>query len=454
MGKWMKFALVSWLLACVLLPFQVLANQADSKNASIYVIPIEQTVERGLEAFLERSFSEAEENGADHIILNINTPGGAVDAAGHIANIINSTDIPVTAFINSEAISAGAYIALNADEIIMVPNGQIGSAGVIDGAGNAAEEKTQSLWISRMKTAASENGPEGGRNPDYAEAMANAEFDVEGFPSGYLTLNAKQAYEVGYAEAIEDDLAGVLDYLGYDEEEVHVTEADVSIAEQIARFVTNPIVIPILLSIGSLGLIMELYSPGFGVPGIMGISALLLFFFGHMVAGFAGWESLILVVVGGVLIGIEFMAPGFGIFGLLGIGLIVGGFFMASFSTTVMVFSVGIALFVSIVAAIVLFVFFGDKGPWKRLVLSAPTTAEEGHLSVETNPSLVGMEGKALSVLRPAGIALIGDERLDVVSEGGYIEKGSSLKVIHVSGARVVVRKVDPVQTLKKEETD
>lgn len=274
----MKFALVSWLLACVLLPFQVLANQADSKNASIYVIPIEQTVERGLEAFLERSFSEAEENGADHIILNINTPGGAVDAAGHIANIINSTDIPVTAFINSEAISAGAYIALNADEIIMVPNGQIGSAGVIDGAGNAAEEKTQSLWISRMKTAASEHGPEGGRNPDYAEAMANAEFDVEGFPSGYLTLNAKQAYEVGYAEAIKDDLAGVLDYLGYDEEEVHVTEANVSIAEQIARFVTNPIVIPILLSIGSLGLIMELYSPGFGIPGTMGISALLLFF--------------------------------------------------------------------------------------------------------------------------------------------------------------------------------
>lgn len=111
-------------------------------------------------------------------------------------------------------------------------------------------------------------------------------------------------------------------------------------------------------------------------------------------------------------------------------------------------------MFVSIVAAIVLFVFFGDKGPWKRLVLSTQPTVEEGYLSVETDPSLVGMEGKALSVLRPAGIALIGDERLDVVSEGGYIEKGSSLKVIHVSGARVVVRKVDPVQTLKKEETD
>nr|WP_239586625.1 nodulation protein NfeD [Shouchella xiaoxiensis] len=431
------------MLAFLLIPFQVFANQSTSASETIYVIPVEQTVERGLEAFLERSFKEAEEENADHIILDIDTPGGAVDAAGYIANIINRTDIPVTAFINSEAISAGAYIALNADQIIMVPNGQIGSAGVIDGSGNAADEKVQSLWISRMTTAATENGPDGGRDPAYAEAMANASFDVDGFPSGYLTLNAEQAKEVGYAESIESNLNDVISFLGFDPSSVNVVDSEVSIAEHIARFVTNPIVIPILLSVGSLGLILELYSPGFGIPGIMGISALLLFFFGHMVAGFAGWESLILVVVGVILLGIEMIAPGFGIFGLLGIGLIIAGLFMASFSTTVMVFSVGIALFLTIAAAIILFVFFGDKGPWKRLVLQAQTTSDEGYVTNETEVDLIGQTGKALSILRPAGVALINDKRLDVVSEGSYIEQGRMVKVVYTSGSRIVVRELE-----------
>lgn len=184
MNKWLKVAFVSYLLVFLLLPLQMIVKADDTNDAIVYVIPVEQTVERGLEAFLERSFNEAAEENADHIILDIHTPGGAVDAAGNIANIMNNTAIPVTAFINSEAISAGAYIALNADQIVMVPNGQMGSAGVIDGSGNAAEEKVQSLWVSRMKTAAEENGPDGGRDPAYAEAMSNADFDVEGFPSG------------------------------------------------------------------------------------------------------------------------------------------------------------------------------------------------------------------------------------------------------------------------------
>ncbi|MFB4211869.1 nodulation protein NfeD [Shouchella sp. JSM 1781072] len=443
MNKWLKVAFVAYLLAFLLMPLQMIVEADTASDTKLYVIPVEQTVERGLEAFLERSFEEAEEENADHIILDIDTPGGAVDAAGHIANIINSTDIPVTAYINSEAISAGAYIALNADQIVMVPNGQIGSAGVIDGSGNAANEKAQSLWVSRMKTAAEENGPDGGRDPAYAEAMSNADFDVEGFPSGYLTLNADQALEVGYADAIEQNLEGVVDFLGYDSDDVELVYSEVSFAEQIARFVTNPVVIPILLTIGSLGLIMELFSPGFGIPGIMGGSSLLLFFFGHMVAGFAGWESLILVIIGAVLIGVEMLAPGFGIFGILGIGLVIGGLFMASFSTTVMVISIAIALFISIAAAIILFVFFGDRGPWKKLVLQAQTKTEEGYLSKETNHDLVGSTGKALSDLRPAGIALINDERLDVVSEGSYIGRGSKLKVVYTSGARIVVREIE-----------
>ncbi|SDC31010.1 NfeD family protein [Shouchella lonarensis] len=445
MSKWLKLTFVTWITAFLLTPFYMLANQSHDGKKQVFVIPVEQTVERGLEAFLARSFKEAEASGADRIILDIHTPGGAVDAAGNIANIINRAQIPVTAFINNEAISAGAYIALNADDIVMAPDGQIGSAGVIDGDGNAAEEKMQSLWISRMMTAAEEYGPDGGRDPAYARAMADRDFNVDGFEPGFLTLNADQAYEVGYAEAIAANLDEVITYLGYEQDDINIVHAEVSIAEHLARFVTHPFVIPILLSIGSLGLVMEVYSPGFGIPGIMGISALLLFFYGHMVAGFAGWESLILLGIGAVLLGIEIMVPGFGIFGILGTGFILGGLFMASFSTTVMVFSVAIALVLTIILAVVLFVFFGDRGPWKRLVLQTPAVATSGDELVQSGAvrHLVGVEGKALTDLRPSGIALIQDERLDVVSEGGYIAKGSQVKVVHASGARIVVRALE-----------
>src|SRR5690606_23944426 len=112
--------------------------------------------------------------GVDHIVLEINTPGGAVDAAGNIAQIIRSTPIPITAYIVNDAISAGAYIALNANQIVMAPSSTIGAAGVIDSAGNAADKKTQSYWLSEMKAAAELNG----RDPLYALAMADASIDL------------------------------------------------------------------------------------------------------------------------------------------------------------------------------------------------------------------------------------------------------------------------------------
>lgn len=212
-----------------------------------------------------------------HIILDIDTPGGAVDAAGNIAQLLNQTEITTTAYVNPDAISAGAYIALNADQIVMHPQGSMGAAGVIDGAGNAAEEKAQSYWLNQMKNAAEKNG----RNPEFALAMASTNHDLPQFnsPEGtYLTLGAEDAIEVKYSEgtarSIDELLA--LDIVNLPDAEV--IHSEVSFAEKIARFVTNPIVIPILLSVGSLGLILELYTPGFGIPGMIGLASLGLFF--------------------------------------------------------------------------------------------------------------------------------------------------------------------------------
>nr|WP_308807795.1 ATP-dependent Clp protease proteolytic subunit [Alkalicoccobacillus plakortidis] len=287
--NWSSKAILSLSLAAIFLGFLLVPVQlfmvADTEDdqSTVFVIPIEQTVERGLEKFLERALSDAESNGADHIILDIDTPGGAVDAAGNIAQLLNQTETEITAYVNPDAISAGAYIALNADRIVMHPQGSMGAAGVIDGSGNAAEDKAQSYWLNQMKNAAEKNG----RNPAFALAMASTNHDLPKYnsPEGtFLTLGAADAIEVGYSEgtasSIEELLA--LDDVGLEGAAIEYSE--VSFAEKIARFVTNPIVIPILLTLGSLGLVLELYTPGFGIPGMVGLSALGLFFFGHLFA--------------------------------------------------------------------------------------------------------------------------------------------------------------------------
>ncbi|MBP3951302.1 NfeD family protein [Bacillus suaedae] len=427
------------LVACILLPVQsVLSNEeADDGQPVIYYIPVEQTVERGLEAFMSRSFETAKEEGATHIVLEMDTPGGAVDAAGNIANLIRNTEIPVITFVKNKAISAGAYIALNTDTIVMAPGSTMGAAAVIDGEGNAADKKTQTYWLAEMRGSAELNG----RDPQYALAMADERIDLPelGAPAGeLLTLTHTQALSVNYADHIASDRAELIEALGL--ENVIEKEMEVSFSEKVARFVTNPIVIPILLSVGSLGLVLELYSPGFGVPGIMGISALMLFFFGHMIAGFAGWESLILFVIGFLLIMVEIFVPGFGIFGLLGIGSIIGGMLLASFSTASMLIYIAIAIVITAISAILLFRYFGFRGPMKKMILSDSTSTEKGYISNRTRDELMGQVGEALTPLRPSGSAVFDRERLDVVTEGGYIEQGRQVEIIYTAGSRIVVR--------------
>ncbi|WP_404802408.1 NfeD family protein [Bacillus shivajii] len=420
----------------------IVPQQAESTGDGklVYYIPVEQAVERGLLAFLNRSITAAEEEGADHIVFEVNTPGGLVDAASEIASLIRNTETPTTAYVINDAMSAGAYISLNADQIVMTPGSEMGAAQVIEGgSGTAADDKAHSAWLAAMRSAAELND----RDPQYALAMADSEIDIPeyGAPSGrLLTLTSSEAYEVGYAEAIAQNRQELLEYLNLENAEER--EAEVSFAEQIARFVTHPIVIPILLSIGSMGLVLELYSPGFGIPGIMGASALFLYFFGHMVAGFAGWETFILFSVGVILLLIEIFVPGFGIFGIIGIGAIIGSMVLASYSTMNILLSILIAAVLTTIVSILFFKYVGYRGPLKRVILNDATKNEEGYVSNETRTDIVGNVGEALTTLRPSGTALIGEERLDVVSEGGYIEQGRNVKVISTAGSRIVVREV------------
>ncbi|WP_188453953.1 NfeD family protein [Virgibacillus oceani] len=412
-------------------------NEGNGKL--VYVIPVEDEVEKGLEAFLTRATKEAQEEGADHIIFEIDTPGGRVDVAGQIAELLQNLEIPTTAYVVNQALSAGSYIALNMDTIYMNPQATMGASGVINQDGTAADKKAQSAWLSAMKSAAESKG----RDPLYAAAMADPNIDLPdyGAPEGeFLTLDPSAALEVGYSNGTVEDRVELLGELGLSKSTI--IEMEPTLSEELAGILTNPVVVPILLSIASLGLIVELYSPGFGIPGIMGLLSLVLFFYGHIVAGLAGFEAIILLVLGIILIVAEFFVPG-GIVGILGIGSVVWSLLLSGQDLGHMTMSIGIAFIVAIVAAVVLFKTIGmEKGFFRHIILKDQTSTELGYVSSVNRLELIGLEGVTVTPLRPSGIASFDGERIDVVSDGSFIHQDKSIRVVKVEGVRVVVREI------------
>ena len=437
--KMLLFALV---LSAMAIPFGG-TSAADTK---VYKIPIEDVVEKGLHAFLQRSFAEAEEAGAEAIFLDINTPGGFVDAAGQIAKLLDTQEIKVIAYINDDALSAGAFLALHADEIYMSPRGRIGAAQVIESSGNAADAKSDSAWLADMKNAAESSN----RDVIYARAMAEPSVDLPKYSPGkekLLTLTASEAFEVGYSEGTVESFEELLKVTHFENAEVISTAETFS--EKVARFITHPVVVPILLSIAGLGLVVELYSPGFGVPGTMGITSLLLFFYGHLVAGLAGFESIILFAVGIGLVILEFFVAG-GIAGVVGSIAIIGSIIMAGGNPIYMAFSVLIALAIATIGAVIIVKFFGRKlHLLNKLVLMDATDSESGYVSNVNRIELVGRVGITSTPLRPAGAIELEGEKIDVVSEGSYIDKGKSVIIVKVEGSRVVVREPEEEGDIK-----
>jgi membrane-bound serine protease (ClpP class) len=421
-----------------------LAAQRASADPSdvVYVIPIEQTIESGLQSFLERAVAEAERSHADAIVFTINTFGGSVGAADGIGELIRFSRIPTVAFIQGKAISAGSYIALNAEQIVMADGSSIGSAAVVDLSGNrVTDSKTIAAWSGMMKSAAELRG----RNPLYAAGMVDDQIVVEvpeigkTYGKGVLiSFTAKEALAAGYAEALASNLDGVLAHIGM--ADAQVIEVKPTIAENLARFLTNPYVMTILLLLGLGGVAIELFAPGFGVPGIVGVAAFVLYFFGHYVAGFAGLEHIVLFVAGIVLLMLEIFIPSFGILGIAGFISLVSGIILAAYKTEQALASLGLALLGAVLILFAFFRFFKHRGVWNKFILRDEFKTESGYVSSAPKQHLIGRTGTAVTVLRPAGIALIDDQRIDVVADGEFIQAGQAVRVVLVEGSRVVVR--------------
>lgn len=434
--------LIMVVVSFLVVPFISQEDVSAEKQHLVFIVPVEHGIERGLERFLERAFKEAEEAAADAIILEIDTLGGAVDAALGIGGLIQDEEIPVIAFIKRDAISAGAYISLNADHIYMQPGSNIGAAAVRTISGEEADPKITSYWASKMAGAAKLHG----RDPEIAVGMVDVNSEIPGIKKKgeLITLDSEKALEYGIADGIvknRSELLKELNMEGAFEEEVKLSPS-----EQLARFVTNPYLIPFLLIIGIAGIVIELMIPGFGVPGIVGLSAFALYFFGHFFAGFAGLESIFLFLIGVILMLIELFVPGFGIFGIIGILSLSAGIAVASYETTYGLISLAIAIAVNTVIVVILIKYFGHRGVWNRFILKEEQKKEGGYVSHTKDKNLVGKKGVSLSKLRPSGMAMIEGKRYDVVTEGGFIPANQPIEVIFVEGTRIVVKEISEDQ--------
>lgn len=301
------------------------------------------------------------------------------------------------------------------------------------------ERKRNLIGLSAMTTAAEQNG----RDPIFAQAMADEDINLPeyGAETGKpLTFTAEQAKKSGYSEGTVSGIEELYSILGVEDADIRSIEE--SFPEKLARFLTNPIVIPILLTIAGIGIVIELFSPGFGIPGVIGISSLVLFFYGHLVAGITGYESLALFIIGIILVLVEFLSQG-GLSSTLGFTSIVGSLFLASGDPVHMTISLLIAITVSILVFILLVKVFGKQMKFfRKMILTDATKTEQGYVSNPNRVDLLGVEGKALTDLRPSGTALINDERVDVVTEGSFVSKGSAIIIVKVEGSRVVVREI------------
>lgn len=437
---WRRAVVFSLLCAVLATP----ARAQKVKRGSIHRVPVHGVIELGLAPFIARSLAEAEKSGARAVVLDIETPGGRIDAAQQIVNALKESKIPTYAYVNRRAFSAGAMIALATDGIYMRNGGVMGAATPVSGDGEKASEKIVSAMRSEMRALAEAQG----LDPRVAEAMVDEDIAIAGLveKGKLLTLTTAEAVRIGYAREVAD-WNGLMSQLRTVGAPVHT--ARVNWAEGLVRFFTHPLVAPLLLSLGFLALIIEMKTPAFGMAGFAGVVLLGLFFGSHYLVGLAGWEELMLLVAGIGLIGVEaFVLPGFGIAGLAGALAVIGSIYLSLVthlsSEADMSQAAGIlsaALLVVIIAGWALLRALPRSGRFARsgMMLGESTDRATGYLSSPVRDELIGLTGVALTDLRPAGAGQFGDERLDVVSDNTWISAGTPIRIVRSEGYRHVV---------------
>ncbi|WP_397547044.1 nodulation protein NfeD [Rhodothermus marinus] len=420
-----------------------------ASEGPVYVVDVEGMVDNVLVQYIERAIREAEAADAAAIVFRINTFGGLVAAADQIRQLILDTPLPTVAFVDRNAASAGALIAYACDRIVMAPGASMGAATVVEGTtGEAAPDKYQSYMRGLMRATAEANG----RDPRIAEAMVDPDVAIEGLvPAGkVLTLSAREALELGVADALAASVEEALQVLGYGPHPV-VAFAQTG-TERVLRVLASPVLQTLFLLMMLGGLYFELQTPGVGVPGLIALAGALLFFAPNYLSGLVEfWEVLLFLVGVGLLLVELLVIPGFGIAGIAGILFMLAGLLAALIGNVGLSFpsarEIGRAIATLTSALILLGVGIAVLGRYlprtrrfQELVLGTGLSRTQGYTAAATEVQLTGKRGRAVTPLRPAGVVEIDGRRYDVVASGQFVPAGTPVEVVRVQGSRIEVR--------------
>ena len=461
-----RVKLLIFILVCSLTGTATAAGRETIHKGDVAVVPLRGEVAPSLLAFLRRAVKTAESNEASAIIFEMNTYGGRLDTATDIVDALNQTKIPTYTFVDTNAGSAGAIIAIATQHIYMAPVSAIGAAAPILPTGEdlpaTAKEKTISYWSALVRGSAIKNG----HNPDVAEAFMNKDKEVKigdrvVHPRGaVMSLNAQEATErinnkPLLAESIVDSIADLTKKAGLKGNIVTIQPTGF---EQIAFWITA--LAPLLLLGGILGAYLEFKIPGVTWPGVISAICFALFFLGHYLAGLAGWEVVALFILGMVLVLIEilFFAHSTIIFGVLGVFLMLASllwtmvdrypgqnFFPTGKALAVPLLNMFIAIVGSFIVIALLARYLPRTSIYRRFALMdsnppGPSLAGIPRQFATAFALTPGTHGTAVTVLRPSGKARFADHVVDVVTEGEFIAPRTPVTVIQTDGMRVVVK--------------
>ena len=439
-----------------------------------YLVEVKGEIDLGLASYVERVLAEA--GPGDLVVLHVNTFGGRIDAAVAIRDALLTSKARTVAFIDRRAISAGALISLATDTIVMTQGATIGAATPIQLKGGEmapVEAKVVSYFRKEMKATAEAKG----RRGDLAEAMVDPSVVIEGLDGKdtTLTLTTDEALKYEVAAFSVEDLEALGKRLGRDLSagSPALLRRDINWAERVARVLSEPSIASLLMTLGMLGIMIELWAPGHAVAGSLGVLCLGLFFFGHYVVHLAGWGEIILFVAGAAAVVLEvFYFPGHGLVAALGVLAIVSSLVLALVSTEHVPLSVnwhggGLIFFTSLKmvfgSILATFAIMAGVSRWlprsrlgRALTLDQTITARVGSATAQLASAgrapgadgadgagtFVGKLGIASTTLRPSGKVEIDGRRYDVVTDGALVEAGTRVIVIEADGARIVVRGV------------
>lgn len=435
----------------LLLTFIISLSAFGSDSLSVfYRIRLDQDIDQSSQRLVTLGLEKAREAGADYVLLDLDTYGGAVNAADSIRSAILRYEKPVIAYVNMQAASAGALISIACDSIYMRTGSSIGAATVVNQSGNVMPDKYQSFMRGMMRSTAQANG----RDPQIAEQMTDT--------ANVLSMTPNEAIQVGYCEGIcESEFEVAEKVVGGNGFIIKNMDDDMTWLDRLVQILLNPLLQSIFMMMIIGGIFVEIRTPGIGLPLLTAIVGALLYFapayLGHLVSY---WE-IILFFVGLVLIGMEiFVIPGFGICGISGIIAVVVSLAFAMVDNAelfhwdgtlnlqpivmplgMVILSAAVAVFGSVWLVKKLY----STRSFDHIALRQEMRVEEGFTGVVSGlESFLGETVIVFTDLRPGGKVKTAEGRIleATLLFGGFAAKGESLKVVKAEQGRVYCEKL------------